>query len=515
MSGEKNITPIKIVLAPFLFIISFIKHFFIGIKFIFFDVWRNILNYRKAKKDFRKREQNGITNKIKNTNITEKKSEEVHILTYAEKERINHEKNKLIREMQAEAKLRKVKKEYYTYYGTDQNGHKIKGMMSATNKITLHNFLANEGINVYKVEKNSMANFLKKIGFEREHELSTKDLIFWLTQVSTYLKAGITLNDTIKLMTKQASKDPNKKKIYEAISYELTLGENFSTALANQGNIFPSLLINMIKSAEATGELIKTLDDMAEYYTEIDKTRKEMVSAIIYPTILLVFAIAVLTFIMIYVIPEFIKVYNNAGITVSGFTLTIINISKFITSNINLIIIALLLIIIVLFILYKNSKGFRKAIQTFGMHIPFFGKIIIYHEITLFTKTFASLLKNSVYITSSMEILTNITNNEVYKDIMIETISNIASGEKISLSFENKWCIPDVAYYMIVTGESTGELSLMMEKVANYYGDLHKAKVTNLKSFLEPIMIVILALIVGIIILAVVIPMFSLYGQIS
>ena len=271
----------------------------------------------------------------------------------------------------------------------------------------------------------------------------------------------------------------------------------------------------MIKSAEATGELIKTLDDMADYYTEIDKTRKEMVSAIIYPTILLVFAIAVLTFIMIYVIPEFIKVYNNAGITISGFTLSIINISKFITNNINIIILLLLISIILMLILYKNSKGFRKAIQNFGMHFPFFGKIIIYHEITLFTKTFASLLKNSVYITSSMEILTNITNNEVYKDIMIETISNIASGEKISLSFENKWCVPDVAYYMIVTGESTGELSLMMEKVANYYGDLHRSKVTNLKSFLEPIMIVTLALIVGIIILAVVIPMFSLYGQIG
>ena len=138
--------------------------------------------------------------------------------------------------MQAEAKMRKINKEYYTYYGTDQNGKKIKGTMSATNKITLHNFLASEGINVYKVEKNNLANFLKKIGFEREHELSTKDLIFWLTQVATYLKAGITLNDTIKLMTKQASKDPNKKKIYQAISYELTLGENFSTALASLGN---------------------------------------------------------------------------------------------------------------------------------------------------------------------------------------------------------------------------------------------------------------------------------------
>lgn len=514
MKLEGNMAVVKIVLMPFLFIISFIKHFFIGIKFIFFDVWKSILSYQKAKSDFRKRGKNN-TIKIESSKGTLKKEDNVHTLTYAEKERINHEKNKLIKEMQAEAKLRKVNKEYYTYYGTDKNGRKIKGTMSATNKITLHNFLANEGINIYKVEKNTLANFLKKIGFEREHELSTKDLIFWLTQVATYLKAGITLNDTIRLMTKQASKDPNKKKIYQAISYELTLGENFSTALANQGNIFPSLLINMIKSAEATGELIKTLDDMADFYTEIDKTRKEMVSAIIYPTILLVFAIAVLAFIMIYVIPEFIKVYNNAGITISGFTLSIINISKFITNNINIIILLLLISIILMLILYKNSKGFRKAIQNFGMHFPFFGKIIIYHEITLFTKTFASLLKNSVYITSSMEILTNITNNEVYKDIMIETISNIASGEKISLSFENKWCVPDVAYYMIVTGESTGELSLMMEKVANYYGDLHRSKVTNLKSFLEPIMIVTLALIVGIIILAVVIPMFSLYGQIG
>ena len=504
----------KIFLAPFIFIISFIKHFFIGVKFIFFDVWKNIFGYQKAKKDFRKREKNGIE-KANSNNVPAKKEEDVHVLTYAEKERINREKNNLIKEMQAEAKLRKVKKEYYTYYGTNQNGKKVKGTMSATNKITLHNFLASEGINVYKVKKNNLANFLKKIGLEREHELSTKDLIFWLTQVATYLKAGITLNDTIKLMTKQASKDPNKKKIYQAISYELTLGENFSNALASLGNIFPSLLINMIKSAEATGEIIKTLDDMAEYYTEVDKTRKEMISAIIYPTILLVFATAVLTFIMIYVIPEFIKVYNNAGITVSGFTLTIINISKFMTSNINILIVILLVVILTTLIMYRNVKSFRKSIQTIGMRIPFFGKIIIYHEITLFTKTFASLLKNSVYITSSMEILTNITNNEVYKDIMIETISNIASGEKISLSFENKWCIPDVAYYMIVTGESTGELSLMMEKVANYYSDLHKSKVTNLKSFLEPIMIVILALIVGIIILAVVIPMFSLYGQIS
>lgn len=467
------------------FITSFIKHFLIGIKFVFFDAFYNIIE--------------SLTTKNK-SNIKDKK---------------DSEKVNLIQEMQKDILSREIKKEYYIYTGIDENSKKVKGRISAQSKITLNNFLANEGIKVTEIKKDFLYNFLKKIGLDSEKELHTKDLIFWLTAISTYLKAGLTLNDTIKIMTKQAEKDLNKSKLYRSISYELTLGESFSTALENQGRVFPPLLINMIKSAEATGDLVKTLDDMANYYTEIDKTRKEMISAIIYPTILLVFALAVMTFIMVYVIPEFIKVYNQAGITVNGFTLAIINLSNYITSNLSIIsTIAIITIIIILF-LYKKSKSFRKSIQTIGMKIPFFGNIIIYHELTLFTKTFASLLKNNVYIVNSMEILTNITNNEVYKDIMIETISNIARGEKISLSFYNKWCVPDVAYYMIATGEATGELSLMMDKVASYYSDLHRSKVVNLKSFLEPIMIVILALIVGIIILAVVIPMFSLYGEIS
>ena len=504
----------KVLLAPFTFLISFIKHFFIGVKFVFFDAWYNLIHYYVDEKKFKKREQvNMVQDNTLQKNAVDE--EEVHVLSMDERNRIAREKQELIKEMEQEKNSRNVSKDYYYYYGTDKNGKKIKGMMNATNKMTLHNFLASEGIDVYQVKKAGMANFLKKIGLEQEREMSHKDLIFWLTQVCTYLKAGLTLNDTIHIMMQQASKDKEKKRLYEAISYELTLGESFSTALENQGKVFPPLLINMVRSAEATGEIIKTLDDMANYYTEIDKTRKEMISAIIYPVILLIFAIAILTFIMVYVIPEFIRIYDQAGIVVSGFTLTIINLSNYITTHLDVILLVALLVILALLFLYKKSKGVRKTIQSFGMHIPFFGKIIIYHELTLFTKTFASLLRNSVYITSSMEILSNITNNEVYKDIMIETISNIARGEKISKSFYHKWCVPDVAYYMIVTGEATGELSLMMEKVASYFNDLHKARVTNLKSFLEPIMIVVLALIVGVVILAVVIPMFSLYGQIG
>jgi len=365
------------------------------------------------------------------------------------------------------------------------------------------------------IKKDFAYNFLRRIGLDSEKELKTKDLIFWLTQVSTYLKAGLTLNDTIKIMTKQVEKDLTKNKLYRSISYELTLGESFSSALENQGKVFPRLLINMIKSAEATGDLVTTLDDMANYYTEIDKTRKEMISAIIYPTILLVFALAVMTFIMVYVIPEFIKVYDQAGIRVSGFTLSIINLSKYITTNISSIVLISLIIIIVMLFLYQKSKSFRKTIQTIGMKVPFFGNIIIYHELTLFTKTFSSLLKNSVYITSSMEILTNITNNEVYKEIIANTLSNLAKGENISNSFKGNWAFPTVAYHMLVTGENTGQLGLMMEKVSEHYQQLHKSMVDQLKSLIEPAMILIVAGIVGVILLSIITPMFDIYSQIQ
>ena len=138
--------------------------------------------------------------------------------------------------------------------------------------------------------------------------------------------------------------------------------------------------------------------------------------------------------------------------------------------------------------------------------------IIIYNEITVFSKTFSSLLKHNVFITDSMEILTKITRNEIYKVIMLDTITNLAKGEKISASFKDHWAVPVPAYEMIVTGERTGQLAEMLEKVSEFYQDMHATAVGRLKTFIEPILIVMLTVIVGVIILSVIVPMFALYN---
>jgi type IV pilus assembly protein PilC len=148
------------------------------------------------------------------------------------------------------------------------------------------------------------------------------------------------------------------------------------------------------------------------------------------------------------------------------------------------------------------------------MHLPIMGNIIIYNEVTMFTKTFGSLLNHNVFITDSMEVLSKITNNEIYKMLIFDTITNLAKGEVISNSFKNHWAFPMIAYEMLLTGEKTGQLGDMMVKVSNYYQEQHKVAVNQIKTFIEPVMIVFLALVVGTILLSVILPMFSMYSTV-
>lgn len=429
--------------------------------------------------------------------------------------KLQAEKELLMTDLASGKEKRTNKPVAFRYKAIDPTGKLVKGTFTGSSKLDVNAFLVNEGYDVYSIKTSSFINFVYGQSSFGAQKMSNKDLIFWLTQLYTYVKSCIPLTDAVKILSNQMGKKGNRKKVFEKIIYELTMGSSFSDALEKQGKVFPSLLINMLKASEATGELEETLKDMADYYREIETTRKQMISAMTYPAIITVFALGVITFILMYVIPQFTKVYEQADITINGFTKSIIDFSNFLKSNISFILLITAVIFLVIFLSYKNIKFFRKNIQILLMHLPVIGKVIIYNEMTIFTKTFASLLKNNVFITESIELLSKVTNNEVYKEIMYNTITNIAKGEKISESFKDHWAIPDVAYYMIVTGESTGELAAMMDNVSTYYQEQHRAIVANLKAFIEPIMITSLAVVVGAIILAVIIPMFDLYGSIS
>lgn len=403
----------------------------------------------------------------------------------------------------------------YQYEAKTPEGKFIKGTFEAFSKVEVHSYLLSEGYEVYKIKTSRLIQLLYGQVSGSSGKVKNKDLIFFLTQLSTYIKAGIPLVEALKILTRQYKKKKYQR-IFSAIIYDLTMGDNFSTALEKQGNAFPRLLINMIKASELTGELPEALDDMADYYTETEKTRKQMITAMTYPTIIFVMALAVMTFIMVYVVPNFVNIYANIdGASLPGITVAIMKLSDFLRTNLIWIFVGIIIFLLVFMYLYKNVKMFRTLVQWILMHIPVIGNIIIYNEVTMFTKTFASLLKHNVFITDSMEILNKITNNEIYKMLILDTITNLARGEKISTAFKDQWAFPIPAYEMIVTGEKTGQLAEMMQKVSDYYQELHANLVTRLKTFVEPILIIFLTVGVGIVVLSIVIPMFDIYNSIQ
>ncbi len=406
-------------------------------------------------------------------------------------------------------------KQTYEYIIRTPEGKIEKAYFSAYSKVEVHSYLKSQGNIVYSIKTNKWINAMYSSRGGSTDKFKNSDLIFFLAQVSTYLKVGIPLAQAVKIMIKQF-KNKKYKRILKTLNYDLSTGKSFSEAMEKQNNAFPSILINMVKTAEMTGELPETLDDMEEYFSEMEETRKAMITAMMYPTIIFVIAIGVGTFIMLYVVPKFIEIYNSMdNAKIPGITLFVLGLSEFLQKYIIYIAISIVVILIIFIYLYKNVKTFKRIIQWFLMHLPVFGDVMIYNEVTNFTKTFASLLSHNVFITDSMEILNKITNNEIYKSMISESINNIAKGRPISLAFKDKWCFPIPAYEMIVTGEKTGQLSEMMQKVSIYYQDLHKNSVTRIKTFVEPALIIILTVMVGVIVLSIVIPMFSMYSQIQ
>ena len=396
----------------------------------------------------------------------------------------------------------------YRYVIVNAMGKKENGTFEAENETEVRNFLLSQDYEVVSIKVRSPYD----IDINDHAKMKISDLSFALTQLSTYIKSGIPLVDAVKILAKQSSK-PASKKAFQRLVYELLKGESLSNAMIKQETVFPKLLINMVKTAEMTGDLPSILDDMAEYYTSMERTRKQMISAMTYPCVVLTVAFAVLIFMLTYLVPQFASMFESNDAELPAITLTVLGASNFIKKNYIILIVAIVTIVVAFVLSYKKNVKFRTGVQTVLMHIPVVKSIIIYNEVANFTKTFASLINHGVFITDSMEILSKITNNEIYKRIINKTLHNLGKGNSISESFRGEWAFPVVAYEMLVTGESTGQLGVMMEKVADHFQALHKSVIDQLKSLMEPLMICALAGVVGIILLSIVEPMFSIYGQ--
>lgn len=480
---------------------------------------------RKLTKEERKEEHRIAKEKIKREKLRQKEEERKEHKNLFEQlkersffgrlqQRKYDKKRKILNlDINGEDAKRSNEKIIFKYTAKNPKGKIETGEFQGYSKLDVHSYLLSEGYEVYEIVSKAKANiFNTDLGLNRPMKKSM--LIFYLTQLSTYLKAGIPIVDAIKILTNQA-KNKTEQTIWKSVVYELTMGSTLSDAMLRSGNnVFPKLLINMVKTAEMTGDLPDVLDEQVEYYKSTEKSRKEMINAMMYPIFVFIFAIAIVMYIMISVIPQFVSIYDSIGADIPGITKFLINTSTFIRYHIILISLIALATIFIFALLYRRNIIFKASVQRLLMHIPVFGNIIIYNEVNMFTKTFATLINNNIFITDSMDILSRITDNEIYKGIIFDAVDALAKGDVLSSAFNEQWAFPDIAYQMIVTGEKTGQLGTMMEKVSEYYQEEHYNAITRIKALIEPVMIIFLAIVVGGILLAVIIPMFSMYNNI-
>lgn len=405
-------------------------------------------------------------------------------------------------------------KNTYKYKIKSKEGKVSTNTFDAYNIEQAKNYLTNEGYELVSIEEVKRSKYNLNLDLTITSPIKIGELSFALTQISTYLKAGISLIDAFRILAKQATKG-EVKKIYNMVVYDLLSGESLSDALEKQPKVFPKLLTNMVHSAELTGDLPAILDDMAAYYTSIDKTKRELKSAMTYPTIVFVMAIAVIVFVLRYVVPQYVDMFSSWSNNLPKVTVITINFSNFLQANLMELLIILIAILLVYIYLFKNVKPFRYMMQYFYLKIPVVKNIITNSEVSMFSKTFASLLNHGVFITDSMDVLIKVSDNEIYKEIIETTVKNLNKGGKISDAFKDNPYIPMVAYEMIVTGETTGKLGTMMDKVADYYETLYKNSINQVKTLIEPILIVFLTFTVGLIIIAIIVPMFEMYQVIQ
>ncbi|MBQ6816936.1 MAG: type II secretion system F family protein, partial [Bacilli bacterium] len=361
-----------------------------------------------------------------------------------------------------------VKLKRFKYKVKEQDGKIIESYFDAENQVDVQSFLLNKGYEIVSITEDKLSTSLGLTSMSSSKKMNSKDLNFFLTQLSTYVKSGIPLVESMEILSRQA-KNKSIQALYKKIVFELNRGTTFSRCLEKQGKVFPKMLINMLKTSEMTGDLTGVLDDMAAYYKQQDTNRKQIINAMTYPSVLMIFAVTVLTFVLMYVVPSFTSMYSSAGAELPMVTKIVMSISDFIVSKWYFVLLVVVVVVTILVLLYKSSKGAKYAMQSFVMHIPVVSDMIKYNQLVTFTGTFSTLIKHDVFITDSMDILSKITENEIYKKIIDDAIKNLSKGNGVSVAFKGHWAFPATAYEMLVTGERTGKLGEMMQHVTDYY----------------------------------------------
>ncbi|MFA5023998.1 MAG: type II secretion system F family protein [Patescibacteria group bacterium] len=341
--------------------------------------------------------------------------------------------------------------------------------------------------------------------------IKSKDLVIFSRQFSVMIAANVPVVESLLILVDQTENITLKNMISE-IAFEVDSGAFLSDAFAKRPKIFSEFFVNIVRSGETSGKLDEVLnylaDEMEKNYDMISKIK----GAMIYPVFILCGLVAAGVVLMVYVIPNLTSILTETGAKLPLSTRLVIGVSSFFQHYLWLIII---LIVAVLFLirLYLKTYTGRRQIDILKIKMPIFGTLFKYIYLMRFTRSLSTLLKGGVTITRSLEIVADVVGNTIYRELILRTLESINDGNPLSTVMEESKYVPKMVPQMIAVGEKTGKIDAVLDRITSFYVRESSNMLDNLSKLMEPVIMVIMGVGVGIMVAAVLLPMYNLASQ--
>jgi type IV pilus assembly protein PilC len=346
-----------------------------------------------------------------------------------------------------------------------------------------------------------------------EGGITIRDKALFASKLSALVDAGVPILRSLDLMRTQ-QRSSKFRRALTGMAQDVNQGDSLGNAMRRWPQVFDTLSIAMVEAGEAGGVLDETLQRLATLLEDNAKLQNQIRGAMGYPVTVLVIAVAVFLGMTIFLIPVFAGIFDQLGAELPMFTQLMLDLSKLLRSAFSVVLVGALLVGSFLFARFYATPAGRRQVDALLLKLPLFGDLLQKTATAQFCRTLSSLSRAGVPILMSLEIVRETSNNTVIGDAIVSSKNEVSEGLPLSAALAMKNVFPDMAISMLAIGEETGEMDAMLSKVADFYEDEVSATVKAMTSMLEPVMIVIVGIIVGSVLLAMYLPMFSVFENI-
>lgn len=399
----------------------------------------------------------------------------------------------------------------FKYQAISQTGKRLEGIQDANNESEVIALLKEKGYIPIKIFKQLDKDILKNsLSFEK---VKAKDLSNFCRQFYFMIHAGVTIASGLDILRKQIE----NKKLREALEgmyIDVQKGQELSQSMKKYENIFPQLLIHMTEVGEVSGNLDIIMDQMALHYEKESKIQDQIKNAMIYPVILGIASVLVMLFLLTFVMPSFVTMFETSGVELPGPTKVLIRISNFVIRY-WYVLLAFTLLLFSLFRIFSRTNRGRFVLDTIKMKIPIVNKAIEKIVSSRFASTLSILLSSGISLIEAMEVVSKVVRNKIVEDGLILASEEMRKGAELASALQRINFFPPLVISTIRIGEYSGTLDDILAQLADFYDSEVESAIKSLITALEPLMIVVMAVLIGSIVIAMVLPMFELGQTIS